>query len=95
MDNSTDAGGIFPGLPSIEPPPPDPTAEKCHLLGPTALVVQASMGLLVLGSLVVKRQLEKRKRPWRVWMLDVGKQLIGQAVIHALNILVGRGCGCS
>lgn len=43
---------------------------------------------MVIGSLVIKRQFEKRKRPWRVWMLDVGKQLIGQAVIHGLNILV-------
>lgn len=88
MSNATDPGGIFPGLPSTEPPPPDPAAEKCHLLGPTALVVQAIMGLMVIGSLVAKRQMEKRKRPWRVWTLDVGKQLIGQAVIHGLNILV-------
>lgn len=74
--------------PRLEPPPPDPTAERCHLLGPTALIVQALMGVFVIGSLVVKRHLEKRKRPWRVWTLDVAKQLVGQGVIHALNILV-------
>lgn len=83
-DNSTTP--LIP-LPA-ELPPPDITAERCHLLGPTALVVQAIMGVMVLSSLVVKRHLEKRKRPWRVWMLDVGKQLVGQATLHALNILV-------
>jgi hypothetical protein len=47
-----------------------------------------SVGLVVISSLVVKRQLEKRKRPWRIWLWDVGKQLTGQAVIHLLNLLV-------
>lgn len=75
-------------VPRLEPPPPDPTAERCHLLGPTALIVQALMGVFVIGSLVVKRHLEKRKRPWRVWALDVAKQLVGQGVIHMLNLLV-------
>ncbi|KAL1407131.1 hypothetical protein Q8F55_006545 [Vanrija albida] len=85
MSNNTSP---VPGLPVTAPPPPDAAAERCHLLGPTALVVQAIMGVIVIGSLVVKRQLEKRKRRWRVWVLDVGKQLVGQAVLHGLNILI-------
>jgi len=44
--------------------------------------------MLVLASLVAKRHLEKRKRPWRIWMWDVGKQMTGQAVVHGLNLLV-------
>lgn len=86
MSNNTSPVPSFPG--STEPPPPDAAAARCHLLGPTALVVQAIMGVIVISSLVVKRQLEKRKRRWRVWILDVGKQLVGQAVLHGLNILV-------
>jgi len=50
------------------------------------------MGVVVISSLVIKRQLEKRKRRWRVWVLDVLKQLVGQAVIHGLNLLVSRRC---
>lgn len=46
------------------------------------------MGILVIASLVVKKQLEKRKRSWRIWFLDVSKQLVGQAVVHALNLIV-------
>ncbi|BEJ11864.1 hypothetical protein CspHIS471_0203240 [Cutaneotrichosporon sp. HIS471] len=92
---SNDTTPLIPGLPAVEPPPPDATAERCHLLGPTALVVQAIMGVLVLSSLVVKRHLEKRKRPWRVWGFDVGKQLVGQATLHACNILVSMAAGNS
>jgi len=46
------------------------------------------VGVLVISSLIIKRQLEKRKRPWRIWLWDVGKQLVGQALVHALNLLV-------
>lgn len=48
----------------------------------------SSVGILVIASLVVKKQLEKRKRSWRIWFLDVSKQLVGQAVVHALNLIV-------
>lgn len=48
------------------------------------------MGVFVIASLVVKRHFEKRKRPWRIWLLDVGKQLVGQAVLHTTNLLVSR-----
>ena len=88
-------------LPEPVESPEDPT--RCRLLGPTALIVQGlsesdltnivdddSVGVFVISSLVVKRQLEKRKRPWRIWVWDVGKQLVGQAVIHVLNLLVSR-----
>lgn len=32
-----------------------------------ALVVQALMGILVLGTLLWKRQREKPRRPWKIW----------------------------
>ncbi|KAL7420268.1 hypothetical protein Q5752_005237 [Cryptotrichosporon argae] len=67
---------------------PDPRPGQCRLLGPAALVVQALMGLGVLASLVAKRQMEKKKRRWRVWTWDVAKQLAGQAVVHGLNLLI-------
>ena len=77
-----------------------PAPAQCHLLGTTAIVVQAtsksleytsmlmSVGVLVILSLVLKRHLERQKRPWRIWIMDVGKQLAGQAVIHGWNVLV-------
>ena len=41
--------------------------KQCHLLGPTALVVQALMGVIVLGSLLYKRHRERPRRAWNIW----------------------------
>ncbi|THH12270.1 hypothetical protein EW145_g114 [Phellinidium pouzarii] len=61
---------------------------KCRLLGPTALVVQSLMGVLVILSLVFKRHREKPKRPWKIWMFDVSKQIVGQMFVHGMNVLI-------
>lgn len=44
---------------AMELPSPDVDAESCQLLGPFALLIQALMGVIVLGSLLVKRQRER------------------------------------
>jgi len=61
---------------------------ECLLLGPTALVVQGLMGGLVIISLLYKRHREKPMRPWRIWLFDVSKQILGQAFVHGLNLLI-------
>lgn len=61
---------------------------SCQLLGPTALVVQGLMGVLAILSLVYKRHRETHKRPWKIWLFDVSKQVIGQMFIHGLNVLI-------
>lgn len=53
----------FPGIPDV----PDIADRNCRLLGPFSLFVQAIMGFVVLGTLVLKRQREKPKRPWKIW----------------------------
>ena len=74
--------------------------KKCQLLGPVALVVQGCMGVFVVLSLVVKRQYEGNakkgipRRRWRVWSMDVGKQLIGQGFVHFLNVWVSTERSC-
>ncbi|KAJ9097680.1 hypothetical protein QFC21_004717 [Naganishia friedmannii] len=82
-----------------EPPgqTPPTTTKTCSLVGPVALIVQALMALLVIASLLVKREYEggpRRdggpvvpRRKWKVWLFDVSKQLIGQTLIHASNLL--------
>ena len=55
-------------------------------MGPTALVVQALMGMGVIATLLYKRQREKPQRKWRVWLFDISKQIIGQIVVHFSNI---------
>ncbi|KDN43896.1 hypothetical protein K437DRAFT_257286 [Tilletiaria anomala UBC 951] len=61
---------------------------NCRLLGPFALVLQGVMGLLVIGSLIYKRNREHPRRKWKVWILDVTKQMTGQVFVHVLNIIL-------
>ncbi|PPQ92346.1 hypothetical protein CVT25_008696 [Psilocybe cyanescens] len=67
---------------------PDVDQPSCQLMGPTALIVQALMGLFVILSLVYKRHRETPKRPWKIWLFDVSKQILGQAFVHTANLLV-------
>lgn len=46
------------------------------------------MGVLVISSLLFKRQGEKPKRPWRIWLFDVSKQIVGQMFVHGVNVFV-------
>ncbi|SPO21498.1 related to Vacuolar membrane protein [Ustilago trichophora] len=89
---STMAGIMADTLPSPSPSPiigaPEVDGDNCKLMGPFALFVQAIMGILVIGSLVYKRQREKPKRKWKIWALDVSKQLLGQLFVHILNVVL-------
>ncbi|KAJ7129271.1 vacuolar membrane protein-domain-containing protein [Mycena epipterygia] len=67
---------------------PDVDTHSCQLLGPIALTVQALMGVLVILSLVYKRHREKPMRPWRIWLFDVSKQVVGQLFVHLVNVLI-------
>jgi hypothetical protein len=80
----TEPGYPFPSIPDD----PDSADRNCRLLGPFALFVQAIMGVFVLGSLVLKRQREKPKRPWKIWTLDISKQMLGQLFVHILNVFL-------
>ncbi|OBZ70347.1 hypothetical protein A0H81_09722 [Grifola frondosa] len=79
MDDATN--GFFDDLPDVD-------RRSCRLLGPTALITQGLMGLLVISSLVYKRHRETPKRPWRIWLFDVSKQVIGQLFVHGVNVLI-------
>lgn len=53
--------------PAIPIPIPPTDLKRCRLLGPTALIVQGLMGILVILSLIWKRNHESPRRPWRIW----------------------------
>ncbi|KAF8165630.1 vacuolar membrane protein-domain-containing protein [Crassisporium funariophilum] len=67
---------------------PDVDQPSCQLLGPTALIVQGLLGVFVILSLVLKRHRESPKRPWRIWLFDVSKQVVGQMFVHVANLLL-------
>ncbi|KAJ7831892.1 vacuolar membrane protein-domain-containing protein [Mycena leptocephala] len=82
-DNST-SSGASPGRVFGD----SDDVDSCRLFGPVALTVQALMGVLVILSLVYKRHREKPMRPWRIWIFDVSKQIVGQMFVHAFNVLI-------
>ena len=68
----------------------DPTA--CKLIpGMFGLVLQLSLGILSLASLLIKKKLEDRaavyNRTWNEFLLDSSKQIIGGIWLHILNLL--------
>lgn len=71
----------------VEGPNGDDNSE-CRLLGPFSILVQASLGLLALLSLVFKRWRERPQRPIKVWAFDVSKQVFGSAMLHLANLLM-------
>lgn len=78
------AEGSAPGQPDVD-------KQSCQLFGTTALIVQGVMGIIVILSLLFKRYREKPRRPWRIWIFDVSKQVVGQMFVHGVNVLVSVG----
>lgn len=62
-------------------------AHKCELLGGAfAIIVQLSLALVCVLTLVIKRQSEYPQRDWLVWFLDATKQGVGSSFGHFSNI---------
>ena len=53
-----------------------------------SILIQCVLGFFALLSLSVKRITEKPKRPFRVFIYDVSKQVIGSLYAHGLNIII-------
>lgn len=62
--------------------------DQCQLLGPLALVIQATMGLIAILTLLYKRSREHPQRPLWVWVFDVSKQIFGALGLHFINLLL-------
>ena len=76
--NSTASGESRPGAENGE----------CKLLGPFALFIQGSLGVLALLVLVFKRWRERPQRPLKIWAFDASKQVVGSALLHVANLLM-------
>ncbi|CAO3624508.1 unnamed protein product [Cunninghamella echinulata] len=69
-------------------PTSSPDNQGCKLLDGFAILVQMALASSALGVLFYKRSIERPQRPVQIWLLNVGKQFIGAAVIHSLNLIV-------
>ncbi|MCJ1314186.1 hypothetical protein MMC25_007866 [Agyrium rufum] len=79
---------ILPILANKDKSPPEPETGECQLLGPFAIFIQSSLGLLALLVLVFKRWRERPQRPLKIWAFDASKQVVGSALLHLANLLM-------
>lgn len=73
---------------SGSPPDGSQNTGECELLGPFAILVQASLGGLALLSLVFKRWRERPQRPIKIWAFDASKQVVGSILLHLANLVM-------
>ena len=63
--------------------------EECRLMAGTfSNFIQFVLFLIVMSVLFLKRHLERPQRPVTIWLLDVGKQIIGGGEAHTINMLI-------
>lgn len=59
---------------------------SCEMFGITGILVQVLLGVLSFSVLVIKREREMPKRPWKIWAMDTSKQAASQFLAHFMNI---------
>ena len=61
---------------------------KCEMFGGFGVLIQAILGAAAFSILIVKRFVEKPRRPWKIWFYDVAKQIISSVVLHLFNLIL-------
>ena len=61
---------------------------KCEMFGGFGFLIQAILGAAAFSVLILKRYLEKPRRPWKIWFYDVAKQIISSLFLHLFNLII-------
>ena len=61
---------------------------KCEMFGGFGVLIQAILGAAAFSILILKRYIEKPRRPWKIWFYDVAKQIISSLVLHLFNLII-------
>ena len=67
---------------------PSSSESKCEMFGGFGFLIQAILGAAAFSILIVKRFVEKPRRPWKIWFYDVAKQIISSLVLHLFNLII-------
>lgn len=65
----------------------------CNLVGPFGLIVQGTLFFVCTLAMLYKRSIERPKRGFLIFTLDISKQAIAQMMIHFLNIAISKSSG--
>ncbi|EGZ07735.1 hypothetical protein PHYSODRAFT_565589 [Phytophthora sojae] len=67
----------------------DGDAQQCELFSNAAsYAIQLLLGVIAIATLWYKRHVERPRRPLQIWLMDVGKQMIGASTGHFMNLFV-------
>ena len=58
------------------------------MLGNFGYLIQIILGIIAFMILIIKRKYEKPKRPIKVWLLDISKQIFSAGFSHILNLFL-------
>lgn len=58
------------------------------MFGTFSVLIQLLLGVFAFSILIIKRFVEKPRRPWKIWWFDASKQIVSACVIHLLNLLL-------
>ena len=61
---------------------------KCEMFGGFGFLIQAILGAAAFSVLILKRYIEKPRRPWKIWFYDVAKQIISSLFLHLFNLII-------
>ena len=61
---------------------------KCEMFGGFGFLIQAILGAAAFSILILKRYIEKPRRPWKIWFYDVAKQIISAVALHLFNLIL-------
>ncbi len=61
---------------------------KCEMFGGFGFLIQAILGAAAFSVLILKRYIEKPRRPWKIWFYDVAKQMISSLFLHLFNLII-------
>ena len=61
---------------------------KCEMFGGFGFLIQAILGAAAFSILILKRHVEKPRRPWKIWFYDVAKQIISSLFLHLFNLII-------
>ena len=62
--------------------------QKCEMFGGFGFLIQGILGAAAFSVLIVKRYVEKPRRPWKIWFYDILKQIISSLFLHLFNLVI-------
>jgi hypothetical protein len=68
-------------------------SDSCHFFDEFGILIQFILGMICLSALMLKRTIEKPRRPWSIWFFDTVKQGAGQFSQHFANLLIANKLG--